>query len=574
MRQWTLPELPPIPDAENLASYLDISPLFLSVLWRRGLRSREAIDNYLNARLGNLTRPELWPLIPQAAEKLVSKIRKGAKIAVWGDYDVDGVTSTTLVLDVFEAHGIEPVPYLPDRLKEGYGLNIKGIEDLASRGCDVLLTVDCGIGNNEAVKRARELGMSVFVSDHHLPPGNLPEATAIVDPRVAAGSPWPCEDLAGVGVAFYFMAAVNNLLSASSGRRYQMDEALDLVALGTIADIMTLSGENRILTRGGLNKLAKSARPGVNALKTVSGLTLGAEINSQEVGFRLAPRINAAGRMGHPGIALKLLRGKDPQEAAILAAKLDEYNTKRKLEEERIFGQASEQAETLLERDNLSSLVLAGEDWHPGVVGIVASKIVEAFNMPAIILYETGDRLKGSGRSLPPFDLYQGLKKCESCLTGFGGHKQAAGVSLLRHNLDNFRRIFSDVVREELGDKPPLQDLILAGELNFAEASDAAFLKELQLMEPYGPGNEEPVFVSPPLQIAEIKSLGRGGKHVRLKLRDGESDTTLDAKAWGMGAEFPRGMEKSMIRIAYTPRIDNYRGIPEIDIGIKDWKKI
>ncbi|MBD5608354.1 MAG: single-stranded-DNA-specific exonuclease RecJ [Desulfovibrio sp.] len=574
MRKWFLPEIAPIPNAESLANDLEISPLFLSILWRRGLRSREAIDAYLNARLGNLTRPELWPQIPDAAEIFVKRVLSGSKIAVWGDYDVDGITSTALALDVLESHGFDAVPYLPDRLKEGYGLNCQGIEYLASQGCDLLLTVDCGISNLEATRRAKELGMTVIVSDHHLPPDTLPEADAIVDPRMADAGKWPCEHLAGVGVAFYFMAAVNILLSERTGKRYQMGDALDLVALGTVADIMTLQGENRILVKGGLKRLSSSPRIGISALKKVSSLQPGTDLTSLEVGFRLAPRVNAAGRMGHPSLALNLLRSRDFDEAARLASELDASNTRRKQEEERIYAEAKIQADELLARDKFASLALVGKDWHPGVVGIVASKIVEEYNKPTIILYERDDCLKGSGRSLPDFDLYAGLKKTERFLLGFGGHKQAAGVSLLKENLDNFRRAFSDAVREELGDNPPPPNITLSGELDFKQASDGDFLKELQLMQPFGPGNEEPIFVSPPLRVKDRRMLGHSGKHVQIDLEDCENGIALKAKAWGMADELNSSLLNKFIRIAYTPRIDNYRGIPTIDIGIKDWKKI
>lgn len=574
MRKWLLPENPPIPNAESLANDLDISPLFLSILWRRGLRSREAIDAYLNARLGNLTRPELWPQIPKAAELFVKRVMSGAKIAVWGDYDADGITSTALVLDALEAHGFHATPYLPDRLKEGYGLNREGIEYLASQGINLLLTVDCGISNLEETRRAKEAGMTVIVSDHHLPPPALPPADAIVDPRMSDAGNWPCENLAGVGVAFYFMAAVNILLSERTGKRYQMGDALDLVALGTVADIMTLRGENRILVKGGLKRLSSSPRPGISALKKVSSLQPGTDLTSLEVGFRLAPRINAAGRMGHPSLALKLLRSRDLDEADRLALELDASNTRRKQEEERIFNEAKTQADELLAKEKFASLALVGKDWHPGVVGIVASKIVEAYNRPAIVLYEREDSLKGSGRSLPDFDLYAGLKKTERFLLGYGGHKQAAGVSLLKDNLGDFRRAFSDAVREELGDNPPPPNITLAGELDFKQASDGDFLKELQLMQPFGPGNEEPIFVSPPLRVKDRRMLGHSGKHVQIELEDSKNGIALKAKAWGMAEELNSSLLNKFIRIAYTPRIDNFRGIPSIDIGIKDWKKV
>lgn len=572
MRKWYLPDSPAIPDADKLAAELEISPLFLSILWRRGHRSPQALDAYLNPRVGGLTRPDLWPQIPEAARVLVDGLLAGKQIAVWGDYDVDGITSSAVCLDVLEARGFRPMVYLPDRLREGYGLNVAGVEELASRGCQLLLTVDCGVSDREATRRARELGMTVVVSDHHLPPDSPPVADAIVDPRMTAAGSWPCAHLAGVGVALYLMGAVNNLLTQNVGERYNMADALDLVALGTLADIMPVAGENRILVKHGLKKLATTARPGLNALKNVSGLQLGAELSSHEAVFRLAPRINASGRMGRPHTALELLRSRDYAEAEALAKKLDDYNTARKDEEKRIFEQAAKQADELLAARPYSGLALLGEDWHPGVIGIVASKIVETYNRPAIVLCESQGKLKGSGRSYADFNLYEGLKASEKYLLGFGGHRMAAGLSLTRENLDGFRDAFSNAVRECLGENPEPTPLILDAKLNFARASDPDFLNELKLMEPYGPANEEPVFVSPPARLKSRRPLGKSGEHVLLELEDSETGVTLKSKAWGLASQIGPELKDKCLRVAYAPKIDYFRGAPEIDVAIKDWK--
>lgn len=572
MKKWIYREGPAGHAPRDWADRLQITPLLLEILWKRGFTEENSIEAYLSARLRCLTPPDRWPQIPEAARILADAILAKKKIAVWGDYDVDGITSTAIVLDVLEEHGVRATHHLPDRLREGYGLNIGGIEELASQGCQVLLTVDCGISNHEAIDRANELGMTVIVSDHHVPPPALPKASAIVNPRMNSAGDWPCAHLAGVGVAFYLMAELNIILSRHTGRRYKMEKALDLVALGTLADVMRLEGENRILVRGGLKYLGNPERIGMAALKQVSGFDRAAPLSSTVVVFRLAPRINAAGRMGHPGLALELLRARDFQKATELAQKLDELNSLRKTEEDRIFTQATRQAEELLNRYDYAALVLFGEDWHPGIVGIVASRIVEKFNRPAIVLYQDNETLKGSGRSVDNFDLYEGLAATSGLLSGYGGHRQAAGVRLEKNRLEEFRKAFSDIVYDKLGGLPSIPLLKLDCGLDFAQASNHDFLKELDLMQPFGPGNSEPIFRSPPLTVRRREYFGKTREHLLLELEDPSTGITLTAKAWRRAEEFGENLVNRQIEIAYTPFIDSFRGLPCIDLGMKDWQ--
>lgn len=555
-----------------LAEALQISPAFLNVLWRRGYRDEKSLEAYLSPRPGSLTNPSKWPQIPRAAKILADALIAGKKLVVWGDYDADGVTAAALTLDILAAHDIEAAYHLPHRLKEGYGLNLAELEKLAARGYQVLLTVDCGISDAKIIEKAERLGMTVVVSDHHLPPPALPPATAIVNPRMEGD--WPCPDLAGVGVAFYLMAAVNALLAPVTGKRYKMDDVLDLVALGTIADMMPLTGENRILAKAGMEKIRKGLRPGIAALKRTAGMTASARLNQEQIAFGLAPRINAVGRMSDPAEALELLRERDYLNAQKRAEAIARYNEERKTEEKRAFGEALKQASELLEKKRYEALALLGEDWAPGIAGIVAARVSETFGMPAAVLCPDGDNLKGSARAWGNFDLYRGLADVADLLLGFGGHKKAAGLRLRPENLDAFRRAFSDSAKRQNAGEEFTPEILTDGELNFKTACDPIFLRELELMEPFGEGNEEPVFVSPPVVITSRRPLGHTGEHVKLRLKDVAVGCEYEAKAWRLANAFPASLINIPIRVAYSPRLDEYRGMPTIDLGVKDWHKI
>lgn len=544
----------------------EVSPRFASLLWRRGFSTPEEANRFMEPLLRNLSRPDLWPGMKEGAGYLASGILAGQKFAVWGDYDVDGVTATALVYQVLSHYDIPVTWHLPDRQREGYGLNIPELEKLAEQGVRLLLTVDCGISDHAAVAHARKLGMTVVVSDHHLPPPELPEAHALCNPQLAE---CPSKALAGVGVAFFLMAELNNLLAdALKKKRFDMKEVLDLVALGTLADMVPLEGENRILVKKGLESIGRASRPGISELKAVSKYAPLAELGAGQVVFHLAPRINAAGRMAGAQEALRLLCTKDVVEAQQRARRLNELNEERRREEEQILAEALAQAE----QSKDAGLVVAGEGWNPGVIGIVASRLVERHYKPTFVLCRDGDSLKGSGRSIKEFDLYAGLASCADVLEGFGGHRMAAGLRLRPDMLDTFRYRFSEAVQAQLGTELPLPSLLLDGELDFAAASDFVFLKELELMEPFGMGNPEPVFSSPPLQIRRRTLFGPQKNHVKLELYDESCGTSLHAKVWRQAETFPASLEGTRIQIAYTPSLDKYNGITNVDIHIKDIK--
>lgn len=552
-----------------LAASLDISPFLMNILRRRGFSGRKEIDAYLNPSLVGLVNPEKWPQIPQAADFIVKSLLNGRQLAVWGDYDVDGTTSTAIVLDVLEFHGFHPLWHIPDRHTEGYGINVPAVEELAKKGCQVLLTVDSGISDVKAIARARELGMDVVVSDHHLPPASLPPATYFFNPRMGDPADVPCPHLAGVGVSFFLMAAVNARLEKKDGKHFLMDRVLDLVALGTLADVMRLTGQNRILVHGGLRHLVKPERPGIAALKSVCGISYRENVSATQVSFKLAPRINAAGRMRHAKIALELMRSADHAESARLAQELDELNTTRRDTESIILDEAREQAREQQKKGRITGLVLYGKQWHPGVIGIVATRIIEEFNVPCIIVCDDKDTLKGSGRSIPGFDLYAGLSEIPDHLIAFGGHKQAAGVRILPGQLDAFRHDFEEMTKRRLGQQPE-QLLAIDGVLSLSEAANPEHLKELALMEPFGTGNPEPVFASNPVEIVGRTTFRGRPDSISLVLRDTVDGHTLRAKGWGLAQEIGQDMLHHTVRIAFTLRESHY-GMNGPEITIQDW---
>ncbi len=544
---------------------LDISECLHYLLSLRQLTQHEEIHKFLSPNLRLLAPLELWPGVLDGAKVIVRCLKEGQKLAVWGDYDVDGITSSCLVQDVLEAHGFDIFTHIPDRTTEGYGLNCDGIDALFAQGVRILLTVDCGISDYEAVAHAKALGMTVVVSDHHLPPSRLPPADVLCNPQLA---PCPCAYLAGVGVAFFLMCAVNKLLQEHTGKEYDMREVLDLVALGTLADVVTLKEQNRILVKNGLLKIAAATRPGMAALKKVARFDMAAKMGAGQVVFTLAPRINAAGRMGHARRALALLRAPNLDVALPLARELDAMNAQRKEEENRIHQEARVQA--LAQKDR-AGLVLYAPDWHQGIIGIVASRILEEFYKPTLILCDGLAGIKGSGRSIKEFHLYEGLTELSDILLGFGGHKLAAGLSVDKENLDVLKERFDSLVRESFGEEKPAPTLKIDAILDFSLASDATFLREVELMQPFGMGNAEPVFVSPTLYVVSTRLFGYQKEHLAMDVRDESTGITLQAKVWRRGAEL-KHLANQYVRFAYTPKISTYNGISSVEVQVKDWK--
>jgi len=546
------------PELKAWARELSISDFLVRLLWRRGLSTLKDMDVFLGPGLRHLEPLEKWPEVIRAAEVLAQALDRDPKMAVWGDYDVDGVTASALTLLFLRKRGISPECHLPDRTEEGYGLNVPGVERLAEKGFRTLLTVDCGIADFEALERARELGMTVVVTDHHLPGPELPPAQAILNPRLGE-SPYP--NVAGVGVAFLLMAALNRFLP---GQPDDMRQYLDLVAMGTIADVVPLTPENRILVKNGLLLLAEARRPGIFALKEASSLPPTAPMGSGQVGFSLGPRINAAGRLGSPRTALDLLLAPDLSSARPLAAELEKLNRERRRIEDDILARALEQAG---EQSGRAGLVLCDESWHQGVIGIVASRVVERSNRPVLLLTKDGRQLKGSGRSIPEFDLYQGLSECSEVLSGFGGHRQAAGVKVDRDRVEELRQAFHAAVVSQIGPDPLDPSLKLEAVLGLRDVN-VNLVKEIDLLQPFGPGNPQPIFRSRPLTVRKQQIFGKN--HVSLEVRDEQAGVSMLGKAWRQADRLTTDLTGQSVLFAFTPRLNHYNGMTSIDLQVRD----
>ncbi|MDR3074205.1 MAG: single-stranded-DNA-specific exonuclease RecJ [Deltaproteobacteria bacterium] len=551
---------------EHFAETLEISRSFALLLWQRGFRQLTDMSLFLAPNLRNLAPLADWPAFVKGAEVIAKALEEGRSPLVWGDYDVDGITSTALVKDFLGFHGIAARHHIPNRLKAGYGMNSAVIEQLAGEGVSLILTVDCGISDVEPIARAKELGMTVVVSDHHLPGESAPAADAICNPRLG---PCPCPALAGVGVTFLLMAALNTLLAEKTGKKADMRDYLDLVALGTLADVVELTGQNRILTKNGLLTIAEAKRPGIAALKSVCNQSPSAALEAGQVVYMLAPRINAAGRMGRSEVALTLLLTRDRDEAARLASELDGLNQARREEEKDIMAEALAQAEEQA-REGRLGLVLHAPHWHPGIIGIVASRIVETLHRPAIVLCTERGMIKGSGRSVADFDLHAALSACSELFAAFGGHRQAAGVTLSEENLPAFAKAFDALASEGLGGEPAPPAVVIDAELPFNEAADFTFLKELELLHPFGPGNPEPVFLSPPVTV-KTAYMRTGGLNIA-EFTHKESGVTLRGKTWRSHASLSPEMKGKTVRLAYTPHIDRYNGVASVELKLRAWK--
>lgn len=555
--------------AGRLASELSLSPIMGQLLWNRGFRTRDDAARFLRPSLDHLFEPELMQDMDKAVARISRAIAADEKIVIYGDYDVDGMSATALLYHFFSLLTARVDYFLPRRIEEGYGLNSEPLRRFKSEGASLLVTVDCGIGAVEEAAVARELGLDLVITDHHEPEGALPEAVAVINPK-RKDSRYPYRDLAGVGVAFKLAWALARHFSGQRRVTPEFKEfllnAIGLVALGTIADVVPLTGENRVLVSAGLDALMNSRLPGVRALMNVAGVR--DVLTARDVAFRLAPRLNAAGRLNEPTVGFELLVTESFGRASEIAADLDAKNRRRQAIERKILASARKSLKGVFDVENDRVIVLAGEDWHPGVLGIVASRIAEEFYRPTLLLNLEGEMARGSARSIPPFHIFDALKSCEDLLVSFGGHAQAAGITIASKMIDQLREALEAAAGELTGeDLTPC--VPVDAEVSLCDVTPA-LISQLDMLEPFGEKNRPPLFVARGVKTAgRLKRVGSDGQHLSFFLRD--SGTAMRAIAFGWG-EFRARLEKhpGTVSVAFETQIDTWRGTGEPELVVRD----
>jgi single-stranded-DNA-specific exonuclease len=545
---------------------LKISRLLARLLILRGLLDPDEARRYLSSSLrADLPSPFIMADMEPAVERIVRAIQTNELIGIWGDYDVDGTTGASVLVSFLREVGAQPIYYIPHRVEEGYGLNFAGLRRLKDNGVGLLVTVDCGISNALEIDAARAIGLDIVVVDHHQPPEALPLAIAVINPhRRDCG--FPDKGLCAAGLAFYLVIGLRAKLReagwfARSGdpdiRRY-----LDIVTLGTIADMVPLKGVNRTLIRRGLTELGGSTRPGVMALKQVANISAGA-VSAGQVGFQLGPRINAAGRVDYGIKVVELLTTNSNEVALRIAQELDEHNRQRRAIEANVLEQALAYIEKQVNTAERYSLVLGGEGWHPGVLGIVASRLVERYHRPTVVIGFDGDRGKGSARSIRGFHMVEGFRRCADHLEKYGGHEYAGGLSINVEKLDFFIDAFESVARERLQPEDLFPLLEVDAELEFSDIG-FSLMRQLEALKPFGVGNPEPLFMTRAVEVCERKIFPAGA---RFRFRQGER--VVGGVAFGMSEDFPC-VTGTSVDISYRLSENEWNGTSTVDLKIVD----
>jgi len=564
--RWKIPERDDAAIAK-LAGELDVSRLLAEVLLGRGITSAAAARVFLNPGLSDLHDPFLMDQMEAATERLVLARERGEQILLFGDYDVDGITSTAAMGKIIEQLRLRYAFCHPDRLTEGYGFSRRAVKIAKDKNYPLIISLDCGTENRDAIAEARSAGIDVIVLDHHLQKGELPPANALVNPK-KENCPYPFEGLVTAAVVLKFARALVEKLEIPM----PWEELLQLAALGTVADVAALRDENRVITLLGLAAANKAPLPGLRALIRASGLRAD-RLGASHFAFQLGPRLNAAGRIGAPSIATRLLLESDYAKCGPPALQLNSLNSERQSMEKKIVRDAIAQIEGDETVKKHKVLVVSGAQWHRGVVGIVAARILERYHRPVVVIAEDGGEGHGSARSIPEFDLFESLSRCRELFSAFGGHKHAAGLSLPARNICAFREkinlladgLLSDEDRAPKLDVDCLADL---SELNFE------LLNELERLEPFGAGNRRPVFASFGVRLLRPpRPMGRNGEHVKLTVaKAGSTGQPFECVGWGMSGKIPCAAG-DLIDIAYVPTPNEWNNLKRIQLVLKDVRK-
>ena len=547
-------------ESEELQEKYKINKLLATILSNRGIVKEEQIEKFLQPKRNDFYDPYGMPDMEITVNRIVKAIENKEKTIIYGDYDVDGITSVTVLKSFLEERGLNVGVYIPNRLDEGYGLNKTAVKKIADKGYTLMITVDCGISAIEEVQYASELGIETLITDHHEPGEELPKALAVVDAK-RKDNTYQCRDLAGVGVVFKLIQAISIKLGLEE-REYL--KYLDIVCIGTISDIVPLTDENRVIVKLGLKLVQQTRNLGLKSILQATGYN---KIDSIAISFGVAPRINACGRMGHQEEALNLFLSKDLKEVNELTQRLNEYNKERQEIEKSIFADAVEQ----IEKNNLqdkNTITLIGNNWHHGVIGIVSSKITEMYFKPSILLCEEGDIGKGSGRSVPGFDLYEALTKCQGLIDRFGGHAMAVGITIEKDKFERFRDKFEEIAKEKhIEEIVPI--LKIDSQISLDEINKE-MVESLRALEPFGEANKTPLFLFKNLKIDSIRALTEG-KHLKLTVK--ENKNIVNAIGFNIGELANEYKIGDKVDIVGNLEINSFNGVDNIQINIKDIMK-
>ncbi len=562
-KAWVL-RSPAAPErAQELAVQLGISHTYATLLANRGFSSSRDVEDFLEPSMDRLLDAFTMRDMERAAARIWKAIDEREAILVYGDYDVDGITATSLLTAALMKLGGKVSYFIPDRIRDGYGFSVRGVDVAKKRRIRLVITADCGITATQEVKLAKQHGIDVIVTDHHEPLGVLPEADAVLNPK-RRDCPYAFKELAGVGVVLKLVQGLAQYRPGSLPPDF-VYEHLDLVALGTIADVVPLRGENRIFAKLGLDRICESTKPGIVALKEVAGLRA-KRVESGHVAYTLAPRINAAGRLGNAESGVRLLLATEASEAMTIAESLEEDNTMRKKIDESTLEEALEQLQAL-GPDLPPAIVLWSDRWHPGVLGIVASRLMERYHRPTILIASGPDEGKGSGRSIPGFDVCQALQECRDHLIGFGGHSYAAGLTIRSDRLQAFREQLCGVVAGRLTSDDYVPKLSIDGPLRLEECNEA-LVQFLDRLSPFGLGNTEPLFVAENIQIAGAPMVV-SRNHLKLNVR--QNGRELECIGFGMGhLAGPIQSEPGKVCIAFVPTINVWQNRARMQLKLRD----
>ncbi|MBI5183779.1 MAG: single-stranded-DNA-specific exonuclease RecJ [Nitrospinae bacterium] len=590
--EWNLPKVDQML-CSILSREIDIEPLIAQIIINRGMTDSISARRFLDPSLKYLYDPFMMKDMDKGIRRIIDAIRGREKICIYGDYDVDGITATALLITFFREVGIDVSYYIPDRISEGYGLNIQAIKEIRGAGVSLIITVDCGISDIDEVEEAKGLEIDLIITDHHHVPDRLPDAVAILNPE-QKDCPYPFKYLSGVGIAFKMIKGLRSALRKEKwfqGVLPNLKRHLDLVALGTIADIAPLVDENHILVKYGLKEITNNSKIGLRSLKVISGINE-KDIDTYDVGFVLAPRLNATGRIGRGDMGVELLISEDISRAMDISRYIERVNRERQHIQEKILkevkeiiegGLTSKESSLPISRgtqagDSIRPIVLASDKWHPGVIGIVASKIVDDYFTPTILISLDGERGRGSARSTPFFHIYDGLRECSDLLIDFGGHKSAAGLTIKKEKIEEFKERFNMVVKKGISniDTIPIINIDAIVDLN---ALNKDVVKSIDSLGPFGHSNPQPILLAQGVRvIGEHSIIGKNGQHLKFKVLYGSRaidvigfNMSYMAEAQGLTPSF--NPSDSRFDIVFTPQINRWNNSETLQLKLRDMRK-